>query len=657
MFKDDPKRAVDALYCIPANLPRLQWVKVAFAFHAAGGRFDDFDKWSAQDEGYNAPKTKATWKSSKAGGGITEKSLFFIAREHGYKDSIQSRPQVSPQVDFSALIKKKPAIPQPQKAPTFDPALDPALIWERCIPATTGHAYIVQKQSVEAPLGGLRVVPEGDPLRQMGESMAGALVVPVIRLDGVISSLQFITAGEVAKRLKANDKPTKLNLRGASMEGWFTVGEMSPGGMVYVCEGIGTAWAAWKATGSAAVVCFGAGNMERVASALRQQDSSARLVVCPDVGQEDKAISIAATVDGAVAAMPEGWPKNSDLNDLGQSEGFDLVASVLENAQKPPKPEPRYKLLTCAQLRDLPPLAWCVRGVLPARGLAAIAGPSASGKSFLAFDLAAAIALGVRWFGQRVAAAPVVYAALEGEAGFKLRAQAWETSHGQALPDGLRLMLDPFKLTEAQDVQDLATVVPAGAVVVVDTLNRAAPDTDENSSRDMGKVLEAAKQLQALTDGLVLLVHHTGKDESRGLRGHSSLFAALDAVVTVSRDGDRREWRLGKSKDGADGDAHTFKLQVEMLGVDEHGDSLTSCVVVPTNEPPKEPKGKRMGECEGAVLEFLASKRGGVRKSDVTKHFEGRYQRSNVYRAVRSLITAQAVHEAAGMVAAASAAR
>jgi len=38
--------------------------------------------------------------------------------------------------------------------------------------------------------------------------------------------------------------------------------------------------------------------------------------------------------------------------------------------------------------------------------------------------LAAAIAEGSAWFGNRVKAAPVVYAALEGEAGFKLRAQA-----------------------------------------------------------------------------------------------------------------------------------------------------------------------------------------------------------------------------------------
>jgi hypothetical protein len=129
-------------------------------------------------------------------------------------------------------------------------------------------------------------------------------------------------------------------------------------------------------------------------------------------------------------------------------------------------------------------------------------------------------------------------------------------------------------------VQDLAAVVPADAVVFLDTLNRAAPTADENSSKDMGEILQAAKTLQALTGGLVVLVHHTGKDSTKGLRGHSSLFAAMDVVVEVSRDGERREWKVAKSKDGADGDAHQFKLQVETLGTDEHGDAITSCVVL-----------------------------------------------------------------------------
>jgi putative DNA primase/helicase len=332
-------------------------------------------------------------------------------------------------------------------------------------------------------------------------------------------------------------------------------------------------------------VCFGWGRVRAVAAELRQRDTTARLVLVPDAGKESDAHTIALEVGAAVACMPDGWPQNSDVNDLAQRDGGDVLAALLEAATEPPKPEPRYKLLTGAQLAALPALAWRVRGVLPAVGLAALVGPSGSGKSFLAFDLVAAIAAEQRWFDCRVEAAPVVYAALEGEAGFKLRAQAWETHRGRALPDAMRMMLQPFTLTSPKDVTDLAAVVPAGAVVVIDTLNRAAPTADENSSSDMGQILQAAKRLQDLTAGLVLLVHHTGKDISRGMRGHSSLFAAMDAVVEVSRDGDRREWRVAKSKDGQDGDAHPFKLQIETLGTDDHGDPVTSCVVVVDHAP------------------------------------------------------------------------
>ena len=70
------------------------------------------------------------------------------------------------------------------------------------------------------------------------------------------------------------------------------------------------------------------------------------------------------------------------------------------------------------------------------------------------------------------------------------------------------------------------------------------------------------------------------KDTTKGLRGYSSLFAALDAAVEVSRDGKRRDWRVAKSKDGQDGDAQPFKLQIETLAIDDHGEAITSCVVV-----------------------------------------------------------------------------
>lgn len=243
------------------------------------------------------------------------------------------------------------------------------------------------------------------------------------------------------------------------------------------------------------------------------------------------------------------------------------------------KREPRYKLLDSAAIKALPPLEWLIKGVMPAKGIAAIFGPSASGKSFLALDMAVAIAEGATWFGYRVDRAPVVYLPLEGQAGFGQRVRAWEVANRRSLPEGLHMVLQPFRLTEAADVQDLAEVVPPGAVIFVDTLNRAAPTADENSSKDMGGIIEGTKRLESLTGGVVILVHHTGKNTQQKMRGHSSLVSAMDATVEVERNGDSRTWRADKEKDAADGQGHAFKLRVVELGEDDDGDPITSCVV------------------------------------------------------------------------------
>ena len=557
----DTAKAIDALHSIPPDLPRDEWVKVGMAAQAAGLDFDTFNEWSAGAGNYSERDARDTWRSFKPGKGVGAGTLYRVGAEHGWRMG-EGKPQQRQQ-----QAPRKAAEPQRKPAP----GMSPAEVWARCEAATAAHGYIVAKAAAGVPLGALRVVPAGDALRIAGQGMAGALVVPAYGPQG-LQSLQLIPPPGAGK---------KLNLPGAPMAGAsFTVGDVVPGAPLYLCEGIGQAWACWQATGNAAVVCFGWGSVGKVAEALRQRDAAARLILCPDAGKEESAAEIAQAVGAAVCLMPQGEETNFDANDLAQRDGHDVLAALLEAATEPPKPEPRYKLLGADELRNLPPLAWRVRGVLPAVGLAALYGPSASGKSFLAFDMAASIAEGQRWFDCRVEAAPVVYAALEGEAGFKLRAQAWETSRGRALPDGLRMMLQPFKLTDGQDVLDLAAVVPAGAVVVLDTLNRSAPTADENSSRDMGEILEAAKTLQTLTRGLVVLVHHTGKNAAAGLRGHSSLFAAMDAAIEVSRDGDRREWKVAKSKDGQDGAAHPFKLQVETLGVEETGEAITSCVVL-----------------------------------------------------------------------------
>lgn len=258
---------------------------------------------------------------------------------------------------------------------------------------------------------------------------------------------------------------------------------------------------------------------------------------------------------------------------------------------------PRYTLLGAAEISVLSPITWRLKGLFPRVGLAAIFGPSGSGKSFLSFDLGACIARGDEWFGIRTSPCDVTYIQLEGEAGLKNRVTAWEQEHKQPLPTNFRFIIQPFQLISGVDLTGVLEVLPKDGVIFIDTLNRAAPTADENSSKDMGLILESAKHLSRETNSLVIVVHHTGKDVVRGMRGHSSLFAALDGAIEVTRDAaGKRSWSVAKSKDGGDEKTVRFVLKAHILGKDPDGDDITSCTVEPDTSSifvTKQPSGKQ----------------------------------------------------------------
>jgi hypothetical protein len=145
----------------------------------------------------------------------------------------------------------------------------------------------------------------------------------------------------------------------------------------------------------------------------------------------------------------------------------------------------------------------------------------------------------------------------------------------------------------------------------VDTFAQVTPGANENAGEDMGMALRNARVIRDATGAMVILVHHSGKDASRGARGWSGIKGAADVEFETMRvEGtDTRLLRVSKQKGGLDNLEWGFTLETVMLGEDSDGDPITSLVVVPSEvpKPVAEDKGKsRYGKWENAVLDALS---------------------------------------------------
>jgi hypothetical protein len=179
----------------------------------------------------------------------------------------------------------------------------------------------------------------------------------------------------------------------------------------------------------------------------------------------------------------------------------------------------------------------------------------------------------------------VVFAALEGQLGFERRLHALQ-SHLGASQDFYWLTQAIDLFSGQGDVEGLIDAVLRvdARLLVVDTLAKAIGPASENEGRDVGIVLGALDMIRRETGVHTQLVHHVGKDATRGMRGHSSLLGAADVTQEITREGGERLMRIAKVKDGKDGEQYGFALDVIDLGRDDDGDEITTCIVRETGE-------------------------------------------------------------------------
>lgn len=269
-----------------------------------------------------------------------------------------------------------------------------------------------------------------------------------------------------------------------------------------------------------------------------------------------------------------------DLAALAMAD-FDVLESPAAAPGEPPRV--RFQVQPAHVFAQGGSPRWIIKGIVPQAQLLVLFGESGSGKSFTALDIGAAIARGIPWRGHRTARGRVVYVAAEGAGGFRNRLKAYAQHHDVPLEDlAIGVIADAPNLLQKDDALDVCKAILAAGgadVVIVDTFAQVTPGANENAAEDMGKALAHCKGIHTATGALVVLVHHAGKDSSKGARGWSGLKAAADAELEVVKTAAGRLIRVSKQKDGEDGQVFGFELDVVPVGMDDDGDTITSCVV------------------------------------------------------------------------------
>lgn len=268
-----------------------------------------------------------------------------------------------------------------------------------------------------------------------------------------------------------------------------------------------------------------------------------------------------------------------------------------------------------------------IKGLLDQGAMTVLYGDSNVGKTFVTLLIAHHIATGETFAGMRVTKSPVVYVAAEGGHGVTLRIEALLRTKGDA--PGFDLVLSSVDLFDPNaDLEELIALLKTGpgvGLLVLDTLARVMAGGDENAVQDMMGLVRNIDRIRAETAAHVLVVHHTGKDASKGARGSSALRGATDTEIEVAPG----QIAVTKQRDLPKTWQHPFAIKGVDLWKDEDGDQVSAAVAELVATRAEVPPGMATAK-EQEVLNALrvASEttedaRGGVKVDEIVSVMDG----------------------------------
>jgi hypothetical protein len=279
------------------------------------------------------------------------------------------------------------------------------------------------------------------------------------------------------------------------------------------------------------------------------------------------------------------------------------------------------------KFRHIPPVEPLIEGFLDFDSLSNIIGPPGAGKSFLALDMVASIATGVAWQGRPTRQAKVLYVVGEGLSGFNARIHAWEKDRGLDLGQVMHLVDEPVQVSDAKRWHMLAMYCLHHGieVLVLDTLNRITVGVEENSAKDMSRVVDALDKVRTFAGCHVCVVHHTTRGTDHG-RGSTALEGAVDTVLLVNpaNAGQGFSIETMKQKNHAPADEVTYNLKAvdtSAVVVDPSTGAAITDPLDPFNMPVPVPEVTEV-ERMAAIVDVIkvTAFETGLTRSQIVKH-------------------------------------
>lgn len=196
----------------------------------------------------------------------------------------------------------------------------------------------------------------------------------------------------------------------------------------------------------------------------------------------------------------------------------------------------RFQPMSRAEAASIVAPASLVDGLLLSNTKARLSGASGTGKTWVVLDLAAHVAAGMAWQGREVVKTGVLYVAGEGAPSFDSRISAWEAKHQRTaevdiIEDAPQIADDGAWLAFCQEMN----VDPRKyGLIIFDTQGSITVGMEENSNKDANVALSRLDYVRKLTTACLLLVHHTGHEETGRSRGASAWLGGLDTELLLS---------------------------------------------------------------------------------------------------------------------------